>query len=79
MHTHTQVQNLLEAMGLSQYKDTFSMEQVTGEILVELSDQDLRNDLGINSRVHRLRLLKVMSGHHAAENILAGVDPYVRR
>ena len=35
------VQNLLEAMGLSQYMDAFFKEQVTGKILVKLTEQDL--------------------------------------
>ena len=64
-------------MGLTPHKDTFAVEQITGEILIELEENDLKNELGMNSKIHRVRLMKVIRGYHSAENILAGLDPYV--
>ena len=57
-----QVLQLLDCMGLAAYKGKFSEEQVSGEILAECDEQVLQNDLGIGSKLHRMRLLKVISG-----------------
>lgn len=73
-----QVQSLLTAMDLSQYKESFAREHVTGELLFELEEDDLHSDLGVTSRIHRIRLLKVIKGSHSAQSILSGLDPYVR-
>ena len=61
---------LLDAMELSQYKDTFVKEQVNGEILLECDDQILEEDLKVPSRLHRIRLLKIISGKTPALQIL---------
>ena len=57
-----QVLLLLDAMGLSQYKEHFKNEKVNGEILSECDDGMLSNDLCISSKLHRKRLLKVITG-----------------
>ena len=67
---------LLDIMNLSQYQATFSEEMISGEILVELDDRDLENDLGVRSKIHRVRLMKIINGHHSARNILDGENPY---
>ena len=64
-------------MDLGQYKDTFSRECVSGEILLECDDDILRNELGVVSRLHRLRLSKIIDGRHSATNVIEGADPYV--
>jgi len=64
------VSKLLDAMELSQYKDTFAKEQVSGEILLECDDQILEEDLKVPSRLHRIRLLKIISGKTPALQIL---------
>ena len=74
----SQIQSLLGAMDLSQYKETFIREHVTGEILLELDDSDLQSELGMTSKIHRIRLLKLIQGIHSAQSILSGLDPYVR-
>jgi len=33
--------------------------------------------LQITSKLHRVRLLKLISGRHSAESIMKGDDPYV--
>lgn len=48
-----QVEVLLEAMDLHKYKDIFRMERITGDVLVELSEQDLKEELKIESKLHR--------------------------
>ncbi len=49
-------------MGMKQYQDKFKREQVDGEILAECDETVLTNDLGVTSRLHRMRLLKIISG-----------------
>jgi len=56
------VLELLDAMGLKQYQDQFKTEQITGEILLECDDDMLASDLGVSSKLHRKRLMKVISG-----------------
>lgn len=66
-----QIQDLLDAMEMQQYKDGFEREKISGEILAELTEEDLQKELGVASRIHRVRLLKIMTGHHSARDILA--------
>ena len=70
-HTCTfKVCELIEAMGLGQYRQTFIAEQISGEILLEIDDQVLQDELGIKLRIHRIRLAKVISGSHSPKEIL---------
>ena len=59
-------------MGLSQYKDAFAGEQISGDILVDLEDKEhiLQKDLGMSAELHRLRLMKVIRGEYSAQNYL---------
>ena len=66
-----QVQELLEVMGMKQYQEVFKIEQVNGEILTECDDELLASDLGVSSKLHRMRLMKVITGRHSARSILA--------
>ena len=71
-----QVSALLDAMQLREYKGKFNSEQVSGAIMIDIDDSILKEELGISSRLHRLRLLKVISGEHSADCILKGENPY---
>lgn len=66
---------LLRAMDLRQYGDTMSHEHITGEILVECDEEVLQYELGMGSRIHRIRLMKVIQGQHSAQSILQGAKP----
>ena len=59
---HLQIQNLLDAMGLSQYKESFLREQITGDVLLDLDDAILQEELGVTSKIHRIRLTKLIQG-----------------
>ena len=61
-----QVILLLHDMGLNQYQETFQLEGITGDILVELDEEVLQTELGVTSRIHRIKLLKLISGQHSA-------------
>ena len=47
---------------MSQYKDIFNKEMVDGEILSEIGEDVLQQELGMNSKLHRLRLIKYIKG-----------------
>ena len=61
---------LIEAMGLGQYKNKFKSERISGEIFLECDEQMLRDELGIQSRIHCVRLTKLISGLHSARQYL---------
>ena len=71
-----QIQLLLDAMNLSQYKEAFLQEQVSGEILLECDEDILEKELHISSRIHRIRLMKLIDGKTSARDILDHC-PYV--
>lgn len=69
--THTlQVCELIDVMGLGQYKKRFMEEHISGEILLECDEQVLQDELGVQSRIHRIRLMKVITGLHSAKALL---------
>lgn len=63
-------------MNLGQYKEKFADEMISGELLIELGSEDLEQDLEIKSKIHRLRLMKIIEGYHSARSILEGQSPY---
>ena len=67
---HLQVQQMLDALQLPQYKEAFAREEIDGEVLLELDDQVLQCELGINFKIHRIRLMKLISGATSAEKLI---------
>lgn len=57
-------------MNLSQYKDTFARECIDGGILQELDESVLTNELGVASRIHCLRLMKLARGETSVSELL---------
>lgn len=57
-------------MGMKQYTETFRNEDINGKVLLECDDGVLVNDLKVASKLHRIKLLKVVSGEFSAEEIL---------
>ena len=62
---------------MKQYKDNFTQYGVDGEVLADCDDEILQKELHISSRLHRLKLSKVITGQHCAASILEGQSPYV--
>ena len=60
---------LLDAMNLSKYKAKFLAEQVDGELLFSLGESELR-ELGVESGLHQLKLLKLIQGIYSAATFL---------
>ena len=61
---------LLDAMDLSQYRENFQREHVTGEVLVECDENVLQQELGIASKIHRIRLMKIVNGQRSVYEYL---------
>jgi hypothetical protein len=58
-------------MGMGQYVEVFERERISGEVLADMDDE-MMTDLGISSKFHRMRLLKVIRGEHSsAKQILS--------
>ena len=63
------VLNLLDAMNLSVYKENFKKEMIDGEILSEFTEE-MFIELGVESSLHRLRLMHVVKGRKDVSDIL---------
>lgn len=55
------VANWLDTLSLGQYKDAFADAAVDGAFLFDLTDEDLRNTLGIQHALHRKKILGSIS------------------
>ena len=64
-------------MGMEQYCETFRKQQINGDILTDCDDDILQNELKITSRLHRIRLLRIISGQYSVQKIMSGDDGYV--
>ena len=65
-----QILQVLDSMGLSQYKEIFSQERIDGAVLLELDAEVLRCELGIKSKIHCIKLTKLISGDHSIQQFL---------
>ena len=59
-----QVLHLLDSLGLSQYKENFSKEKIDGALLMDLDSEILEFELMMESKLHRLKLMRVIAGKH---------------
>ncbi|KAG5836727.1 hypothetical protein ANANG_G00231630 [Anguilla anguilla] len=85
-----EVQTWLQQIGFSAYSQRFQEMQVDGDLLLNITDQDLRTDLGISAGLIRkrflrdLRVLKMYANYSTCDpnnlaDWLAGVDPRFRQ
>ena len=65
---------LLGKLNLDCYKDIFAAEQISGEVLVECDDEVLSNDLQITSKLHRMRILRIIQGRQSVLELLTSAD-----
>lgn len=61
---------VLDSMGLSQYKEIFSQECIDGAILLELDADILSCELGVKSKIHCIKLIKLISGDYSIQQYL---------
>ena len=71
--TDEDVARLLDSMNLSSYKERFLAEQVDGELLSSLRQSELR-ELGVESGLHQLKLLKLVQGIYSAQRFLSKIS-----
>ena len=71
-----QVVSLFATMGLQKYSETIAQERVTGDILSECTEDVLEKELHITSKLHRVRLMKLIDGSHSAKKIFEGEGIY---
>lgn len=69
---------LLENMNLGQYKENFEGEQIDGEMIVHLGMDELA-DLGVDKRIHRTRLLKLIDGTISAKKYESGEYAFLKK
>lgn len=67
----TQVLQMLDKLGLSRYKDIFEAEQITGSLLMELDNDLLEQDLGITTKIHRLKIMRVIDGKQSLNELMS--------
>ena len=60
---------LLDKLGLSKYKNKFSEENITGSLLSEFDEEILEKELGITSRLHRIKLLRIIDGRQSINTL----------
>ena len=60
---------VLDAMNLSVYKENFQEELIDGELLSEFTD-DMFLELGVKSKIHRLKLMHVVKGRKDVSSLL---------
>ena len=65
-----QILQVLDSMGLHQYKDAFSRESVDGAVLLELDEEVLTCELGVKSKIHCVKLMKLISGESSIQKFL---------
>ena len=63
-------------MNLSQYKEVFQHEQIDGDTLADCDEVVLLHELNVSNKLHRTKLMKVITGRYSACTILEGKDPY---
>lgn len=61
------VSHWLDSLALGQYKDAFADAAIDGAFLAELTDDDLRNTLGIEHALHRKKILSCILKLRQAE------------
>lgn len=60
----------MKAMSLGQYCEKILSEHISGEILMECDDSILQEEIGLTSRIHLIRIKKIISGQHSAKSLL---------
>ncbi len=58
---------MLQRAGLGLYADMVEAENVSGDILAECNEEVLEKDMGVKSRLHRLKLLRIIEGKAGLE------------
>lgn len=72
---YPQLKKVLEGMNLEQYTVIIQQERLDGDIFLELDEETLTQELGITSRIHRLKVLKLITGEYDAHTYMEHFTP----
>jgi hypothetical protein len=62
-----QVASILTATGLGQCADKILSKGVSGEMFAKCDEEQLERELGVTSKLHRLKLLRIIEGKAPTE------------
>ena len=71
-----QVGSLLKSVGLEAYVEVFKAECISGDILQEIDESVLNKELGVGSKLHRIRMMRLIGGrfplgtYHVTESVV---------
>jgi len=65
-------------LDMRKYQKKFAQESIDGAILLECDESTLLQELEVTSKLDRIKLLKIISGHYSALRILKGDDADVK-
>ena len=65
-----QITEVLVGLSLKQYVGVVQEEALDGGILVELDEETLITELGMTSRIHRLKIMKLIGGDYDARTYI---------
>ena len=68
-YTVSDVKELLDSLNLTQYTERFIEEGINGEILFLLDESILEKDLGVNSGLHKKKILKIIDKLKSQQDI----------
>ena len=68
---------LLDVLRMTKYHEIFAEQSIDREVLVECDESALQHELDMDSKVDRIRLMKIISGQYSALGVLRGEYPYV--
>lgn len=60
---------MLKALDLPEYEEVFLREQVDGHVLLQLNEQILTSELGVDSKLHCIRIMNLVAGKIPREKI----------
>lgn len=65
---------VLDSLGLGQYKDNFQKEEINGCLLIDLDEDILEKELNVKSKIHRIRIMRLVTGKQSVIGLLKPKD-----
>lgn len=65
---------MLKKLDLPEYVEVFLKAHIDGHVLLELTDDVLLNELGIDSKLHRIRIMNLVAGKIPTESLFTEGD-----
>lgn len=60
---------MLERLDLPEYKEAFLRERVDGQVLLQLTEDVLCTELGVDSKLHRIRIMNLVAGRTSVDKL----------